>query len=176
MKDVIIGNNQTDSIDSQMLLRMVNEARKLCGEPEVRNNKFIEKILDELEGEHYTKSVVEKMNKTTMVVITMNYKQAMRAAMRESKAVRRSVIDQLESMRQQLVSQNRQQLPPPTTLRDKMDCAQLIMKALPNLSEDSKQVMLADLAAEAGMYLPAPVVSDPHKSTTQVAKMLGITP
>ncbi|MDS1650737.1 hypothetical protein [Escherichia coli] len=69
-----------------------------------------------------------------------------------------------------------EQLPHQPTLRDKMDCAQLIMAALPNLSEDSKQVMLADLAAEAGMYLPAPVVSDPHKSTTQVAKMLGITP
>ncbi|EFD6742126.1 hypothetical protein CPO19_005237, partial [Escherichia coli] len=45
------------TIDSQMLLKMVNEARKLCGEPSVRNNKFIEKIEDELEGETYTKSV-----------------------------------------------------------------------------------------------------------------------
>ncbi|CDL28101.1 KilA protein [Escherichia coli ISC7] len=45
-----------DTIDSLTLLKMVNEARKLCGEPEVRNNKFIEKILDELEGEDgYTK-------------------------------------------------------------------------------------------------------------------------
>ncbi|EKR1159295.1 TPA: phage antirepressor KilAC domain-containing protein [Escherichia coli] len=92
--------NTGDTIDSQTLLKMVNEARKLCGEPEVRNNKFIEKILDELDGEHYTKSVVEKMNKTSMLVITMTYKQALRVAARESKAVRRSLIDKLEELQQ----------------------------------------------------------------------------
>ncbi|HGU8982255.1 TPA: phage antirepressor KilAC domain-containing protein, partial [Escherichia coli] len=93
-------SNTGDTIDSQTLLKMVNEARKLCGEPEVRNNKFIEKILDELDGEHYTKSVVEKMNKTSMLVITMTYKQALRVAARESKAVRRSLIDKLEELQQ----------------------------------------------------------------------------
>ena len=93
-------SNTGDTIDSQTLLKMVNEARKLCGEPEVRNNKFIEKILDELDAEHYTKSVVEKMNKTSMLVITMTYKQALRVAARESKAVRRSLIDKLEELQQ----------------------------------------------------------------------------
>ncbi|EEW2235087.1 phage antirepressor KilAC domain-containing protein [Escherichia coli] len=92
--------NTGDTIDSLTLLKMVNEARKLCREPEVRNNKFIEKILDELDGEHYTKSVVEKMNKTSMLVITMTYKQALRVAARESKAVRRSLIDKLEELQQ----------------------------------------------------------------------------
>ncbi|GDK61642.1 phage antirepressor KilAC domain-containing protein [Escherichia coli] len=93
-------SNTGDKIDSLTLLKMVNEARKLCGEPEVRNNKFIEKILDELDGEHYTKSVVEKMNKTSMLVITMTFKQALRVAARESKAVRRSLIDKLEELQQ----------------------------------------------------------------------------
>ncbi|HHY2291225.1 TPA: phage antirepressor KilAC domain-containing protein [Escherichia coli] len=92
--------NTGDTIDSLTLLKMVNDARKLCGEPEVRNNKFIEKILDELDGEHYTKSVVEKMNKTSMLVITMTFKQALRVAARESKAVRRSLIDKLEELQQ----------------------------------------------------------------------------
>ncbi|WP_089637728.1 phage antirepressor KilAC domain-containing protein [Escherichia coli] len=92
--------NTGDTIDSLTLLKMVNEARKLCGEPEVRNNKFIGKILDELDGEHYTKSVVEKMNKTSMLVITMTFKQALRVAARESKAVRRSLIDKLEELQQ----------------------------------------------------------------------------
>ncbi|ECJ5920616.1 hypothetical protein FNH63_24755, partial [Salmonella enterica subsp. salamae] len=50
-----------NTIDTQQLLKMVNETRKLCGEPEIRNNKFIEKVLDELDGEHYTKSVVQKL-------------------------------------------------------------------------------------------------------------------
>ncbi|ELW2175901.1 phage antirepressor KilAC domain-containing protein, partial [Escherichia coli] len=91
-----------DTIDSQTLLKMVNEARKLCGEPEVRNNKFIKKILDELEGEDgYTKSAtVPPGGGTPMVVITMTYKQALRVAARESKAVRRSLIDKLEELQQ----------------------------------------------------------------------------
>ena len=93
-------SNTGDTIDSLTLLKMVNEARKLCGEPEVRNNKFIEKILDELDGEHYTKSVWEKMNKTSMRVITMTVKQALLVAARESKAVRRSLIDKLEELQQ----------------------------------------------------------------------------
>ncbi|WP_172658412.1 phage antirepressor KilAC domain-containing protein, partial [Escherichia coli] len=95
-------SNTGDTIDSQTLLKMVNEARKLCGEPEVRNNKFIEKILDELEGEDgYTKSAtVPPGGGTPMVVITMTYKQALRVAARESKAVRRSLIDKLEELQQ----------------------------------------------------------------------------
>lgn len=92
-----------DSIDSQQLLKMVNEARKLCGEPAVRNNKFIEKILDELDGEDgYTKSAtVPQGGGTPMVVITMTYKQALRVAARESKAVRRALIDKLEELQHQ---------------------------------------------------------------------------
>ena len=95
-------SNTGDTIDSQTLLKMVNEARKLCVEPEVRNNKFIKKILDELEGEDgYTKSAtVPPGGGTPMVVITMTYKQALRVAARESKAVRRSLIDKLEELQQ----------------------------------------------------------------------------
>ncbi|EAU5132154.1 phage antirepressor Ant [Salmonella enterica] len=89
-----------DGIDSQQLLKMVNETRRLCGEPEIRNNKFIEKVLDELDGEHYTKSVVQRLNNTTMTVVKMSYKQALRVAARESKAVRRSLIDKLEALQQ----------------------------------------------------------------------------
>lgn len=88
------------TIDTQELLKMVNDARKTCGESPVRNNKFIEKVLDELDGEDgYTKSAtVPQGGGTPMVVITMNYKQAMRVAARESKAVRRALIDKLEEL------------------------------------------------------------------------------
>lgn len=88
------------TIDTQELLKMVNDARKTCGESPVRNNKFIEKVLDELDGEDgYIKSAtVPQGGGTPMVVITMNYKQAMRVAARESKAVRRALIDKLEEL------------------------------------------------------------------------------
>lgn len=48
------------TIDSQMLLKMVNEARKLCSEKPVRNNDFIARVKDELEGETYEIFVGQK--------------------------------------------------------------------------------------------------------------------
>ncbi|WP_280624143.1 hypothetical protein [Arsenophonus nasoniae] len=91
--NVTLSNNET--IDSQQLLLMVNETRKEHSEPPIRNNKFIEKVKDELEGETYTKSVGQK-NGADIEIIEMTLKQALRVAARESKAVRRSLIDKLE--------------------------------------------------------------------------------
>ncbi|EDJ6840438.1 phage antirepressor Ant, partial [Salmonella enterica] len=45
--------NTGDTIDSLTLLKMVNEARKLCSEKPVRNNDFIARVKDELDGEGY---------------------------------------------------------------------------------------------------------------------------
>lgn len=100
----VSGSVVTDkTIDSQSLLAMVNAARKQCDEPEVRNNKFIEKIEDELEGEFYTKSAKPSGSNggRPIEVIDMTIKQALRVAARESKAVRRSLVDKLESMNTQ---------------------------------------------------------------------------
>lgn len=109
MNEMIVSN--ADTINSQTLLQMVNAARKLCDEPEVRNNNFIEKILDELDGEFYTKSVKPSGDKggRPVEVIEMTYKQAMRVAARESKAVRRSLIDQLEELQQKALAAPQQQ-------------------------------------------------------------------
>lgn len=99
MQNLINATNVTfsnsETIDSQQLLVMVNETRKEHGEPPIRNNKFIEKIVDELDGETYTKSVGQK-NGADIEIIQMTLKQALRVAARESKAVRRSLIDKLE--------------------------------------------------------------------------------
>lgn len=91
--------NTGDTIDSQRLLKMVNEARKLCSEKPVRNNDFIARVKDELEGETYEIFVGQK-NGAEIDIITMTYKQALRVAARESKAVRRSLIDKLEELQQ----------------------------------------------------------------------------
>lgn len=59
-----IGSVVTDkTIDSQYLLEMVNHARRQCGEKEVRNNDFIARIKDELEGEHYEIFVVQNQTR-----------------------------------------------------------------------------------------------------------------
>lgn len=56
------------------LLDMVNQARKQCGSRLYANNKFIEKIIDELDGETYTKSVGRK-NGAEIEIAEMSIKQ-----------------------------------------------------------------------------------------------------
>lgn len=130
MNNMIVAGKAGKTIDSQELLAMVNEARSQCGEKEVRNNDFIARIKDELEGEHYEIFVVEKTNKTTSEKVVMSIKQALRVAARESKAVRRSLVDKLEEM----------QSPPMT------DAERLLMTAqqLVNM-ERSQQQMQAQI-------------------------------
>lgn len=89
--------NTGDTIDSQTLLKMVNEARKLCSEKPVRNNDFIARVKDELEGETYEIFVGQK-NGAEIDIITMTYKQALRVAARESKAVRRSLHTMIQAL------------------------------------------------------------------------------
>ena len=104
MKTEVIASNpitlsatQGQTIDSQKLLTMVNDARKECGEKPIRNNDFVARIKDELEGETYEIFVGQK-NGADIEIIDMLMKQALRVAARESKAVRRSLVDKLESM------------------------------------------------------------------------------
>lgn len=176
------------TIDSQHLLEMVNAARKQCGEPEVRNNKFIEKVEDELDGEHYTKSVVQKANKTSMVVIEMSIKQALRVAARESKAVRRSLVDKLEDMQvlpampksntgiteyrlakaEQLKAQ---------ALEKNIASAREIISLLPRLDPMAHQVLTASLINPLIGYdaIPLPVIDEHYHTAGEVGEMLGVS-
>lgn len=95
------------TIDSQSLLVMVNDARRQCGESDVRNNDFVIRIKDELEGEFYETFV--KPSGTNggrpTEVIEMTIKQALRVAARESKSVRRALVDKLEDMQSDQLSE-----------------------------------------------------------------------
>ncbi|EAA7489043.1 phage antirepressor Ant [Salmonella enterica] len=144
-----------DGIDSQQLLKMVNETRKLCGEPDIRNNKFIEKVLDELDGEHYTKSVVQRLNNTTMTVVKMSYKQALRVAARESKAVRRSLIDKLEALQQAQSPSPVPAIPQslPEALRLAAELAEQKQQLEEQLQTAAPKVDFADRVANAGGIL-----------------------
>lgn len=97
MNNIILSGSKEKSITSQDLLAMVNQARSQCGESKVRNNDFISRVKDELEGETYEIFVGHK-NGAEVEIITLSLKQALRVAARESKAVRRSLVDKLEDM------------------------------------------------------------------------------
>ncbi|HFE7394359.1 TPA: hypothetical protein ACF99C_001766 [Salmonella enterica subsp. enterica serovar Newport] len=184
-----IGSVVTDkTIDSQSLLAMVNEARKQCGEPEVRNNKFIEKVEDELDGEHYTKSVVQKANKTSMVIIDMSIKQALRVAARESKAVRRSLVDKLEDMQSiQVPTKSNSGLPEyrlakaeqlkALALEKNIASARELMVMLPRLDPMSHQTLAASLINPIIGYdaIPLPVIEEHYYTAAEVGEKIGVS-
>lgn len=143
-----------DGIDSQQLLKMVNEARKLFGENPVRNNDFIARIKDELEGETYENFVGHK-NGANIDIVTMSYKQALRVAARESKAVRRSLIDKLEALQQEHSPSPVPAIPQslPEALRLAAELAEQKQQLEEQLQTAAPKVDFADRVANAGGIL-----------------------
>lgn len=176
------------TIDSQSLLLMVNDARKQCGEKEVRNNDFIARIKDELEGEHYEIFVVQKLNKTTSEKVVMSIKQALRVAARESKAVRRSLVDKLEDMQAIQVSTKStsglteyrlakaEQLKA-QALEKNIASARELMSMFPRLGESANQVIVATLVNPllGHEVVPLPVIEEHYSTAGEVAAQLGCT-
>ncbi|EBU9314763.1 TPA: hypothetical protein R3975_002851 [Salmonella enterica subsp. enterica serovar Muenchen] len=183
-----LGSVVTDkTIDSQSLLSMVNEARKQCGEPSVRNNKFIEKIEDELEGETYTKSVGRK-NGADIDVISMTIKQALRVAARESKAVRRSLVDKLEDMQTiQIPAQSNSGLSEyrlakaeqlkALALEKNIASARELMVMLPRLDPMSHQTLAASLINPIIGYdaIPLPVIEEHYYTAAEAGEKIGVS-
>ncbi|HHG0450954.1 phage antirepressor KilAC domain-containing protein [Citrobacter portucalensis] len=91
---MISGNNA--KIGTDELLSIINQARLEHGEKPVRNNDFIPRVKDELEGEHYESFVVQNSNGTQSENLIISNDQAVLVGMRESKAVRRTVLSKLK--------------------------------------------------------------------------------
>lgn len=95
--------NTDQLIESPTLLYIINQARLDAGQTEIRANDFHNRVADELEGEHYETFVVQNPNKTESKRFRLTGDQCMLVSMRESKTVRRRVLDQLKL----IASQNR---------------------------------------------------------------------
>lgn len=183
-----VGSIVTDkTIDSQSLLEMVNQARKQCGEKPVRNNVFIDRIHDELEGETY-KIFVGHKNGAEIEIAEMSIKQALRVAARESKAVRRSLVDKLEDM--QAI-----QVPTKSTsglteyrlakaeqlkaqaLEKNIASARELMAMFPRLGESANQVIVATLVNPllGHEVVPLPAIEEHYSTAGEVAAQLGCT-
>lgn len=89
-----------DTISSLDLYVIVNQARETLGEAKVRLNQFNERIEDELDGDDYKKIVVKNPNATTSFEYLLTVEQAMLVGMRESKAVRRAVLEKLKELQE----------------------------------------------------------------------------
>lgn len=181
------GSVTEKTIDSQSLLGMVNAARKQCGEGVVRNNVFIERIEDELEGETY-KIFVGQKNGADIDIIEMSIKQALRVAARESKAVRRSLVDKLEDMQTiQIPVQSNSGLPEyrrakaeqlkALALEKNIASARELMSMFPRLGDAANQVIVATLVNPliGHEVVPLPVLEERYYTAGDIADQLGCT-
>lgn len=136
---------KTKTMSSKELLEIINQVRFDAGEPLLRLNSFNLKIEDELEGEHYTKNVVENTNLTVSYIYDLTIDQCILIGMRESKMVRKNVL---------------------AALREKQaNLPQTFSEALQLAADQAKQLELAapkvqyfDMVADVNNYMNATTV------------------
>lgn len=184
----VSGSVVTDkTIDSQYLLEMVNAARKQCGEKPVRNNDFLSRIKDELDGETY-EIFVGRKNGADIDIVNMNIKQALRVAARESKAVRRSLVDKLENMQAVVIPQQSNSGLPEyrkakaeqlraQALEKNLASARDLMSMFPRLGDAANQVIVATLVNPLlGVeVVPLPVIEEHYHTAGEVGEILGVS-
>lgn len=145
-------SSQQKTITSLELREIINQCREAAGEQPIRLNKFNEKIDDELDGDHYTKSVVQNPNNTESVVYNLTLDQCTLVGMRESKAVRRNVLEVLK----------RKQSGIPETYADALQLA----------ADQAKQLALA---APKVAYFDQVADRSNLMNATQVAQKFGMS-
>ena len=87
------------TMSSKDLLEVINQVRESFGESKIRLNDFNNRIADELENDNYESFVVQNFNNTESIHYRLTEEQCMLVSMRESKLVRRTVLNQLKMMK-----------------------------------------------------------------------------
>ena len=154
----------TGLVDSNELLEKINKFRIEAGESELRRNDFNDRIADELDGLHYETFVVTNLNATQSTCALLDEDQCLLVSMRESKFVRRRVLNYIN----ELQNSNKIQLPdfsnPAAAARAWAD------------EVEAKQAALLQLEAAkpALEFVDRYVDSTGLKGFRQVAKLLNI--
>lgn len=169
------------AIDSQSLLAMVNTARKACEEKPVRNNDFLARIKDELDGETYEIFVGHK-NGANIEIVTMTIKQALRVAARESKAVRRSLVDKLEAMHEAHLSKGKSasgliEFRQARTLKMTVEAVSSLFDLMPNLASEARQCAAANIINPIVGFdaIPLPVIDEHHYTAAEAGEIIGVS-
>ena len=80
------------------LNNFINPAREAAGEAVVRNNRFMDKVMDELDICTKSVKVFKPLMGRPFNYVDLSYDQMMMVGMRESKAVRKAVLAQLKAL------------------------------------------------------------------------------
>ena len=147
-------NSNIKTMSSKELLEIINKVRSEFNEPSIRLNKFNEKIEDELDGEHYTKSAVWNANNTKSIIYDLTIDQCILIGMRESKSVRKSVLSILKNK------------------EDKFYIPQTYGEALQLCADQAKQL---EIAAPKVEYFDKVAERTTLLNATQVGQKVGMS-
>lgn len=104
MNELVLSNQQ-ETMTSLDLREIINAARAEHGESQIRNNDLVKRIEDELEGElGGCKTFVTAQGGTPMKYYDLTRDQCTLVGMRESKGVRRSVLEKLKAVESVVVA------------------------------------------------------------------------
>lgn len=159
MKQLITATQNTMS--SLDLFIIVNQSRENEGESKTRLNQFNSRIADELDGEDYQKMVVQNPNGTESIEFILTVDQCMLIAMRESKAVRKSVLAKVR----ELESQQAPKIPQTyaAALIEAGRLALEVEKQAEQLAIAAPKVAFVDNCVERSTLLTASQVAQKHK-------------
>lgn len=96
--NTLITSNKSGTMSSNDLYEIVCKARAEFNEKQPRLNDFHARVVDELEGEYYESFVVQNPNKTETTFYNLTKDQCTLVGMRESKSVRRRVLEMLKEL------------------------------------------------------------------------------
>ncbi|EFB9251935.1 hypothetical protein E8L62_01110 [Escherichia coli] len=106
----VINLDQLVSMSSyDFLTKVINPARVEAGEKPVRNNDFVSRIEDELDGQNVTYEIFVSFGQDVKSY-TLNTDQLLLVGMRESKVVRRKVLAYIRQKEQEVLQLQAQQL------------------------------------------------------------------
>jgi len=148
---------QHQTITSFELYKIINHCREDAGESKIRVNDFNARIVDELDGFHYESFVVQNPNKTESTAYHLTIEQATLVGMRESKSVRRAVLEKLK----------------PAKKDPLLELANAVLTAQKIIDEQSNRLSIAEPKAAA-----FDLISDAEGELclTDAAKHLQISP
>ena len=164
---------QVLTMSSIDLLGLVNQSRANHGEATVRHNDFLARCKDELDGEPY-EIFVEPSKKTSkglipaFEAIRMTIDQCRLVGMRESKGVRRWVLERLKA----LESERKQVAQPPVAIPDFMNPAEAARAWAAEFEAKQKAQQALALAAPKVEFVDKYVQATGLFTFREVAKLL----
>lgn len=163
---------QALTMSSIDLLDLVNQSRASHGEATVRHNDFLARCKDELDGEPYETFVESAKGRApAFEAIRMTIDQCKLVGMRESKGVRRWVLNRLNA----LEAERKQVVHPPVVIPDFMSPAEAARAWAAEFEAKQQAQQALALAAPKVNFFDKVVERTTLMTATQIAQKLGMS-